>query len=126
MAVLGSTLRTGLVGRPSLRREFKGMGSERLGEVENALSDIDPKRFRSLYRQRAQQILENDNAAQPVAARMQIEEQMKSPNLTGSQRDILSDKLRRNEGGWGSAAARNDPFRWGSAAQTQFGSLYRR
>lgn len=123
---LGNSFRTGLVGRPGLRRQLGGLGSERLGEIESTLSDIDPKRFRSLYRQRVAEIVQNDNAAQPVQERLDIEERLKSPNLTGSQRDILSDKLRRNEGGWGTAAARNDPFKWGSIAQTRFGSLYRR
>lgn len=121
-----SSIFDNLRGRPGLRRQLRGFDSGRLAEIESSLSDVDPRRFRSLYKQRVKDIIELENNAQPVQARMELEEQIKSPNLTGSQRDILRDNLRRNEAGWGSAAARNDPFRWGSAAQTRFGSLYRR
>lgn len=91
-----STLRRGLVGSPRLRRGVAALGSGRAAEVANQLSDIDPKRFRSLYKDRTRQILENESKAKAAVG---------AP--------------------YGSIAAAQDPNRVGSVASNQFKTLYR-
>lgn len=110
----------------SLRRELRGTPDARLDQYQSALSDIDPKRFRGLYRQRLRELAANDRAAAPVQQRNEIERRLSDPNVRGADRSALNDQLRRNNAGWGSVAAREDPYRWGSVAQQKFGSLYRR
>lgn len=55
-----------LVGRPSLRRALGGLSSDQQDDFAAATADIDPVRFRSQYRDRARQFLdeERDLAAQ--------------------------------------------------------------
>ena len=115
-----------LSGAPGLRRALKGTPDARLDQYQSALSDIDPKRFRGLYRQRLKELTENDRAAAPVQERQRLETALRDPSVRGADRDALEEQLRRNSAGWGTVAEREDPYRWGSVAQQRFGSLYRR
>ena len=125
MAVFDSPISTALRGRPSLRRGVSQLGSARREQVETQLADIDPKRFKSLYRDRLKQIVQNDNMAQPALERQAIEEKLKDPNIGVKGREALQKSLRTMGGGFGTIAQREDPFRYGSIAQREFGSLYR-
>lgn len=116
--------RKSLRGRPGLRRELASLGKNRGEEIQNRLAPV--ARIPGLYRRNLEQILETERAARPVEQRMAIEEQMRSPNLTGSQREQLTRNLAENQAGHGTLAAQRDPYRWGSIAQQRFGSLYRR
>ncbi len=49
-----------LIGRPGLRRALGGLDSEGEAAFRASVADIDPRRFRSLYRQRAEQFLDNE------------------------------------------------------------------
>lgn len=115
-----------LSGAPSLRRSLKGVGDARLDQYQTALSDLDPKRWRGLYRQRLKELTENDRAAAPVQARQRLETALRDPSVRGADRDLLNEELRRNPAGWGTVAGREDPYSWGSVARQRFGSLYRR
>ena len=120
----GDAGRKALRGRPGLRRELGGIGEGRRAEITNSLQRYE--RMPGLYRRNLEGILEQERNARPVQAREAIEEQMRSPNLTGSQRDQLTRNLAENQAGYGTIAAQRDPYRWGSIAQQRFGSLYRR
>ena len=90
------TLRRGLVGSPGLRRQIGALGASRGDAIQSQLSDIDPKRFRSLYKDRVRQILENESKARAAV-----------------------------DAPYGSVAASQDPNRSGSVASNQFKTLYR-
>lgn len=119
-----NSLRRALIGKPSLRRQLRGVDPRRLAEFDSM--NQDAKNFKSLYRQRLSEFAQNEEAAQPGVDRQQIEQALKRPDLDPTQRDQLRDRLRRNQAGFGSAAARFDPYNYGSIAQREFGSLYRR
>lgn len=121
-----SAFRRSLLGAPRLRRDLSDQGSARVDQYREQLSGIDPVRFKGLYRERLGQLVETDRNAEPVAERMDIEEKLKDAKLTSSQREILNEKLRQNTGGFGSVAARQSPYNYGSIAQRDFASLYRR
>ena len=124
MPPLGDDLSYALRGRPSLRRRLSGLNRD---TISDQLSDIDPRRFKSLYRDRAAQLAEYANAAAPIDERNDIEERLKNNNMTSSQREQLDDKLKRNPASrYGSLAYSNDPYRYGSLASQQFPSLFRR
>ena len=69
----------GLVGRPSLRRALGAMSSEQQDQFSAVTADIDPTRFRSLYKQRANDFLnqQRELAAQRApGVREQMRQQM--------------------------------------------------
>ncbi len=83
----------GLVGRPSLRRALAGLDGEQEQRFGALTADVDPRRFRSLYKQRAEQFLTSErenlartsritNAAQEEAAMnaRRIQDYGRSPN----------------------------------------------
>lgn len=115
-----------LRGSRSLRRTLRGVNDNRLDQYQSALSALDPKRWRGLYRQRLREMVQLDRDAAPVQQRHRIEDRLRDPNIRGAERDGLNEQLRRNPAGWGTVAERADPYRWGSVAQQRFGSLYRR
>ena len=121
---MAADARRALMGRPSLRRELNSLGAGRVEQVQSQLASV--ARIPGLYRRNLEQILETERHAAPVEERMAIEERLKSPNLTGSQRDELTRNLAENTAGYGSLAQQRNPYRWGSIAQQRFGSLYRR
>lgn len=53
----------GLIGRRSLRRTLDELDMEQRGAFQASTSDIDPTRFKSLYRQRARQFLNQEREA---------------------------------------------------------------
>lgn len=120
----GYSLQQALRGRPSLRRQLAGVSDDRLAQFDSM--NQDAKNFKSLYRQRLAEFAQNEQAAQPGVDRDKIEQALRRPDLTPVQRDQLNERLRRNQAGFGSVAARFDPYNYGSIAQRQFGSLYRR
>lgn len=52
----------GLIGRPGLRRALSGLDRQQEQEFGALTADIDPVRFRSLYKQRAEQFLNEERA----------------------------------------------------------------
>ncbi len=121
---LGDDFRYALRGRPSLRRRLSGLDSDL---AATAVEGIDPRRFKSLYRDRLTQVSEFANAAAPIDERNDIEERLKNNNLTSSQRDLLNEKLRRNPASrYGSLEWANDPYRYGSLASSMFPTLFRK
>lgn len=121
---LGDSFSRALIGRPSLRRQLRGVDASRLAQFDEM--NADAKNFKGLYRQRLAEFAKNEAAAQPMQDRAALEEALKTPGLDPAKRDQLQERLRRNQGGFGSAAARFDPYNYGSVAQREFGSLYRR
>lgn len=49
-----------LVGRPSLRRALGGLSGSQQQDFEAFTADVDPTRFRSQYRDRARQFLDEE------------------------------------------------------------------
>lgn len=124
MALLDS-IQTAVRGRPSLRRQLRGVEDDRLAQFVSM--NQDAMNFpRSLLRQRLKDFAATEQAAQPVVERAALEGQLKQPGLERHKRDQLQDRLRRNPAGFGSAAARFSPYNYGSIASREFGSLYRR
>ena len=120
----GYSLRQVLRGRPSLRRQLQGLDPNRLAQFD--AMNQDAKNFKSLYRQRLADFAQNETMAQPGVERRQLEEALRDPNVAANRRDQLNERLRRNTAGFGSVSARFDPYNYGSIAQRQYGSLYRR
>ncbi len=75
----------GLVGRPSLRRGLSALNQYQQNQFSAATADIDPVRFRSLYKQRAGEFLDQQRelAAQRAPA---VREQMRQ-QMQDAQRD---------------------------------------
>lgn len=75
----------GLVGRPSLRRALSALSSEQQDQFAAATADIDPTRFRSLYKQRAGEFVDQQRelAAQRAPG---VREQMRQ-QMQDAQRD---------------------------------------
>lgn len=78
-----------LVGRPSLRRALSGLDSNAQDELAAFTSDIDPVRFRSQYRDRVRQFLDENRE---LAAQ-------RAPGLLEQRRQRMQDAYRaRNFG----------------------------
>lgn len=123
------SLARALRGRPGMRREIAGLGKARADALGEAIlaRGRDPIRDREFIRRDLQQMLGHERDARPIDNRMLIENTLADPSkITSSQRDQLVDTLRRDKAGWGTVAHQRSPYRWGSIAQQQFGSLYRR
>lgn len=50
----------GLIGRPGLRRSLGALDSESKDAFAASVGDIDPRRFKGLYRRRANQFLNDE------------------------------------------------------------------
>lgn len=71
----------GLVGRPSLRRALAGLDSEQEQRFGALTADIDPRRFRSLYKQRAEDFLNNERETLARTSRVaQAEQEARNMN----------------------------------------------
>lgn len=127
-------------------RQLRGLIDDsdpsRLKEVSTALAqDVDPERFRSLYRDRLAQALTLDKQVAPLVERDDIRSQLDAPygaaqtndkgEVTGyaadplaGKRDLMRERLRKLPK-YGSVGERFDPRAYGSTAMRQFGSLYR-
>lgn len=69
----------GLVGRPSLRRALGALDNEQQDQFAAVTADIDPTRFRSLYKQRAGEFLDQQRelaAQRAPGVREQLRQQM--------------------------------------------------
>ena len=75
----------GLIGRPSLRRALGALSSEQQDQFAAVTADIDPRRFSSLYKQRAGEFLDQQRelAAQRAPG---VREQMRR-QMQEAQRD---------------------------------------
>lgn len=79
-----------LIGRPSLRRALGGLSGDQQDAFAAATSDIDPVRFKSQYRDRARQFLDEERE---LAAQ-------RAPGLLEQRRKRLLDAQNaRNFGG---------------------------
>lgn len=79
----------GLVGRPSLRRALGALDSQQQNQFAALTADIDPTRFRSLYKQRAAEFLDQQRelAAQRAPGyREQMREQMRQAQVDRNYR----------------------------------------
>lgn len=123
MAFNADPLSRALRGRPSLRRALRGADSGRLAQFEDA--NRDALNFKSLYRQRLADFAQTEAAARPINERYALEQRLAGGG-GGADRDQLKERLRRNEAGFGSVAARFSPYNYGSVAERKYGSLYRR
>lgn len=69
----------GLVGRPSLRRALGALDNDQQDQFAAVTADIDPSRFRSLYKQRAGEFLDQQRelaAQRAPGVREQLRQQM--------------------------------------------------
>lgn len=67
-----------LVGRPSLRRALGGLSGDQQDRFSAFTADIDPVRFRSQYRDRAREFLDNERelaAQRAPGLRRQMEQE---------------------------------------------------
>lgn len=53
----------GLVGRPGLRRQLDSLGRDREETFRGLTGDIDPQRFKTLYRRRAKDFLSQERSS---------------------------------------------------------------
>lgn len=125
--MLGDGLRRVLRGQPSLRRQLRGLDDKRVGAAVQSLSDLDPKRWKSLYRDRLRQFVGHEQEVAPMLRKEQLEAAQQEARASGDTAayNQLGTAIRETTPRWGSVEQRNDPRRWGSVASRNFRGLYR-
>jgi hypothetical protein len=124
---LADNLRRILRGQPSLRRQIRGLDSERLEQAIPGLTDRDAGRWKNLYRRDLRQFAEAEAAAAPIMRRDDLLAQQRQAAQAGDfqRRDELGSLIRTTTPRWGSIEQQRDPNRFGSAASRMFRGLYR-
>jgi len=67
--------RSAFVGRPSLRRALQALDDSGQAAFAASVAEVDPLRFKSLYRDRARQFLDRRRALNRTLFRDQLEQQ---------------------------------------------------
>lgn len=117
--------RRALIGRPSLRRQLRGLSGAREDEVANAVAQqTDPGRWKDLYRQRLSEAIGTEQSAAPLVRRDAADTLLRSDSLDPEQRAQISG-LRRDLPGQNSAEGRFDPRNPNSLAFRRYGGLFR-
>lgn len=126
MALADRLLRRATTGSPSLRRQLAEVDSDRRSAFVAENSDLDQRRWRSLYRRNLRDFVANEQAAQPMRERVEMEQAQQEARASGNLQlaDRLGTAIRESGTQWGSIAQRSDPNRYGSAAG-RFSRLYR-